>query len=286
MKNYFTFLFFFLSINYLSAQEPPVKEKQVNEVLDELFMEDALLDELIASLSKFQFLYVSLNFNSNTYFSGRDIGIDQYNINPQISYVHSNGFFASLSGTYYSEFYPKWDVTNTTIGYGKSIDKQKRLKYFIAYSRYFYTNDFEYDFTNSLNVGFGIKNKKNTIGTQLSGALLFGNNESYQITSRSYAVVNLVKTKNNSLRFRPQLSFIAGEQTVELDQIDAQTDSSIESNSFRLINTQLNIPIQYSHKSFDFELGYTLNFPNAIRDERNISTTSFIHFTLAYLIDL
>jgi hypothetical protein len=286
MKKYFTLFFLIISINWLLAQEPPVKEKQVNEVLDELFMEDELLDELIASLSKFQFLYISLNFNSDTYFSGRDIGIDQYNLSPQISYIHSNGFFASLSGTYYSEFNPNWDVTNATIGYGKSIGKQKLLKYFIAYSKYFYINDFDYDFTNSLNIGLGIKNKNNTIGTQLSGALLFGNSQSYQIVLRNYAQINILKTKNNSLRFRPQLSFITGEQTVELDQIDAQTGISIMSNSFRLINTQLNFPLQYSHKSFDIELGYTLNFPNALSSEGNLSSTNFINFTFAYLIDL
>ena len=55
---------------------------------------------------------------------------------------------------------------------------------------------------------FGIRNKNRTLGTQLSGAFLFGEDESFQITSNSYASFNLLKTKKSSLKLKPQMQLI------------------------------------------------------------------------------
>lgn len=48
-------------------------------------------------------MYFSANYNNDTYFSGRDIGVDQYNIRPRLSATSSFGSDHSLqvsSGTY------------------------------------------------------------------------------------------------------------------------------------------------------------------------------------------
>ncbi|MFA5300323.1 MAG: hypothetical protein WC389_19225, partial [Lutibacter sp.] len=140
MKKYLTILLWISGLFFVQAQES-TKEKEIDDLIDELFREDELINELTASISNFQFLYVSATYNSDTYFSGRDIGIAQYNITPQITYAHSNGIFASLSGIYYSEFVPKWDVTVATVGFSKNIDAKKLFKYAISYSKYFYTED-------------------------------------------------------------------------------------------------------------------------------------------------
>ena len=150
----------FSGIFYGFSQEITTKKSDVDEIIDEFFDEDTTLDELVASLSNYQLLYLSLNYNSNTYFSGRDIGINQYNIRPQITYVNSNGLFASLSGTYYSEFYPKWDVTVASLGYGKSIGKIKLFRYSASYSRYFYANAEDNIFSNTLNLSLEFIIKK------------------------------------------------------------------------------------------------------------------------------
>ncbi|MDF1518266.1 MAG: hypothetical protein P1P79_09995, partial [Lutibacter sp.] len=90
MKKYLILLFWLSGLTFAYSQEP-TKEKEINDLIDGLFMEDEVINELTASLKKSQFLYVSATYNSNSYFSGRDIGIDQYNLTPQITYVHSNG---------------------------------------------------------------------------------------------------------------------------------------------------------------------------------------------------
>lgn len=289
MKKYITLLFWLSGLTFAYSQEP-TKEKEINDLIEELFMEDEVINELTASLKNSQFLYVSTTYNSDTYFSGRDIDIDQYNIIPQITYVHSNGIFASLSGIYYSEFVPKWDVTTATIGFGKYIGKKKLFKYALSYSKYFYANDIDNIYTNTLNAGFGVRNKKRTIGTQLSGSYLFGEDQSFEIASRSFVDINLMKTKKTSLKFKPQLNIVAGKQTIELARIYNQDGQMLteytENDVFDLINTQINLPLLYSTNSFDFEAGYNLNFPNAIGDESNLKNTGFFNISIGYLIDL
>ncbi len=290
MRKIFIAISCLLGSIFTAAQEPNSKEEEVNEIIDELFNEGEVLDELIASLSNFQLLYFSVDYNSDTYFSGRDIEINQYNIRPQISYMHSKGFFTSVSGVYYSEFEPKWDFTTVTLGFGKSIGKNKTLRYYTAYSRYFYSGDVANLYTNTLNMGLGIRNKKRTLGTQFSLGYLFGQDQSYQVASRTYLALNLYKRKKTRLQLRPELNVIAGKQTIELAQTYVQQGEVVtgylENDIFDLINTQINLPLQFRSKSFDLELGYNLNFPSPIGDEDDLKTTGFFNLSMAYMIDL
>jgi hypothetical protein len=285
------FLFFFGMFSAFSQVSQTTEiEKERNEIIDELFQEDIAIDELVTSLTHFQFLYFSVNYSNDTYFSGRDIGIDQYNIRPQITYLNSNGIFASLYGIYYSGFDPKWDVTSATIGYGKNFGKKKLFKYYTSYSRYFNNNSITNIFNNDLSVGLSVRNEKKTVGTQITGSYLFGNEQSFQVISTSYITLNLLKTKKSKLALKPQLNIIAGQQTIELAQSNIHmgqtTTTYTKNNVFDLINTQLNIPLQFSTHSFDFELGYNINFPTAIGDESNLKSTNFFNLSVAYLIDL
>ncbi len=289
-KVFLTFLMFLGGlITYAQEKSPPDKEKEVDEIIDSLLEED-ILNELVQNTNNFKFLYVSVDYNSETYFSGRDIGVDQYNIRPQITFMHSNGFMLSLSGIYYNEFVPKWDHTAATIGYNKNLGEKKLFRLYATGSKYFYSEGVDNPFHYTLTFGAGIKNKHRTIGTQLSGTYLFGNDQSFQMTSTSYASFKLLKTKKSSLKLRPELSIIAGQQTFELAQatiVDGLLITNyLENDVFDLINTQINLPLEFSTGFFDFELGYTINLPSAIGTETNLRTTSFFNLSVAYLIDL
>lgn len=274
---------------FLFSQE--TKKDIVDELLDEILLqEDNLLDEIIQSLSNYQLIYVNVTYNSNTYFSGREVGIDQFNLVPQISYASSSGFYAGISGNYYNEFYPKWDVTIGTLGFNKEVGKKKLFKYNISYSKYMYANEEDNILSNAANLGLGIRNKERNLGTHITGSYLFGKEQSFQITSRTFASIKLFKTKKISLKFRPQLNIIAGKQTIELSRIITIGDENaleyIENDVFELINTQVNIPLQLTFGSFDFEVGYNFNIPNPIGQETSLKTTNFFNLSLAYLIDL
>lgn len=278
------------------SQEPPKKIEEVDEIVDELLMEESFSD-LLASLTNFHFLYFSVNYSSATYFSGRDIDVDQFNITPQITYMHSKGFYASLSGIIYSEFNPHWDVTTATLGYGKSFGNNKIFRIFGSFSGYLYSdNNVEGLYNGTANAGLSIQNKKRTLGTQISGAYYFGGEATYQIVSSSYASLNLFKTPKHSLKFRPQLSFITGTQLVDIGGVPLQKevlsketdaeDLNLTSNVYALIYTQINFPLQYSYKSFDFELGYNLNIPAALENETDLNNTGFFNLSLSYLLDI
>ncbi|KIA86714.1 hypothetical protein [Flavobacterium sp. AED] len=290
MKKY-PALFLCLSGVFISfSQETSTKDKQTNDVIDSFFEKDQIIDDVLASFTKYQFLYLSVNYNNDTYFSGRDIGIKQYNVSPKITYLHSSGIYANISGIYYSEFEPKWDLTTATLGYGKSFGKEKTFKYYASYTRYFYNNGLDNAFSNDISLGIGIRNKKKTLGTQLSGSYLFGNEQSFQVASTSYITFKLLKTKKTQLDLKPQISIIAGDQTIELARSYVQNGQLItditKNNVFGLINTQLSLPLEFSANSFDFQLGYNINFPTPIGEESNLKNTSYFNFSMAYLIDL
>lgn len=292
MKTILLYFILFFSVVSSFSQEPPTKKIAIDEYIDELLLEEESLDELLASFVNFNFLYISLNYNTDTYFSGRDIDIDQYNISPQITYMHSKGFYASISGIYYSEFIPKWDVTTATVGYGKSFGKDKIWRYYSSLSAYLYSdNNIEGLYKGNINAGFGVQNKKRTLGTTFSGSYYLGGDNTYQIVSRTYANLKLLKTKKHQLKFRPQLSIYTGTQIVDiLSSTTFQDDIFVElytqDNVFGLINTQINFPLQFSTNSFDFELGYNLNFPSEIGDETDLKNTSFFNVGISYLLDL
>jgi len=54
---------------------------------------------------------------------------------------------------------------------------------------------------------------------------------------------------------------------------------------FNLLNTQVLIPVSFTVKSWDLELGYTLNLPNAVANESNLPTTGFLNLTIGYFFD-
>jgi hypothetical protein len=295
MKKFLFSILATLSFFASYSQEPTTDLNAIDEIVDELLLDESLNDLLI-SATNFQFLYFSLNYNSDTYFSGREVDIDQFNMTPQITYLHSKGFYASISGVIYSKFEPHWDVTIGTVGYGNNFGKNNIFRYYGSFSGYLYSNnDVDGLYNGTANVGLGVQNKKRTIGTQLSGSYYFGGEATYQIVSRTYANINLLKTKKHQLKLRPQLSFITGTQlvdigtplqkTIETKEVEAD-DVKLTSNIYTLIYTQLNFPLQYSFKSFDFEAGYNVNIPSEIDDETDLKNTGFFNLSVSYLIDL
>lgn len=293
MKKTGVLLLLIFSVLTIYAQEIPEKDKialstEEDEIIDNLLGDDIDVDQFLESIASFQFLYFSVDYNNKTYFSGRDIGTDQFNINPQITYIHSNGFFVGVNGVYYSEFTPNWDYTSVTVGYGQSFGKSKAYKWTSSYARYFYSAGVDNPFTNAISFGLEATNKKKTLGTELSATYLFGDDTSFQVVSSSYGVVNLFKAKEYQLRLRPELNIVVAQQTIQLAQTftirGRKFTRYIQNNDFGLINTQLQIPLQLNVGDFDFELGYIVNFPSALEGETGLEITNNINFSISYLL--
>jgi|TARA_B110000977_G_scaffold125175_1_gene160288 hypothetical protein len=285
----FGLLLFTMATSFCSyGQEDNLDD--IDGLLDELFFNDQqFLDELIESDFSYNFIYTSVSYNNNTYFSGRDVGTNQFNVIPQVSYYHSSGFNASISGIYYQEFSPNWDFTSLSLGYFNTLGEQKMFVYNLGYTKYFYSDGYD-GFTNSIDLSLGVRNKKRNFGTTISASYVFGTDESYQVVSNTFVNFTLKRISNFAVRLRPAFNFIIAKQSLATEKIifiDHQRIlETVNFNIFDILNTQINIPISVSTKSWDFEFGYHLNFPNAVLKEKNLPTTSFFSLSLGYLFDL
>lgn len=282
-------LLFSMATSFCSyAQEENIDD--IDGLIDELFFEDQqFLDELIESDFSYNFLYTSLTYNSNTFFSGRSSGSNQFSVIPQISYYHSSGFNASISGIYYENFDPNWDFTTVSLGYFNTIGKQKNLFYNIGYTRFFYTDGYD-DFNNSIDLNLGIRNKKRNLGTTLAASYIFGSSTSFQLVSSTYGNINLKRASGLALRFRPSLNFIIAQQSITF-QRPVRTPNgprivTFTQDIFDLLNTQITLPISLTTKSWDFELSFVQNLPKALPNETDLSNTNFFTFSVGYMLDL
>ena len=85
------------------AQKPePEKSSDIDELLDELFIIDTLAVLKAYEDLKGGFLYASISFDEQAYFSGRDFNIDQFGIAPSLTYLSSGGTYLFAGGFYYS----------------------------------------------------------------------------------------------------------------------------------------------------------------------------------------
>ncbi len=283
-------LLFTVAIPFYSYSQETTNEDDLDALIDDLFFSDAtFIDEVLTSLQTYNYLYTSVSYNSRTFFSGRDSGINQFNTIPQVAYYHSSGFSASISGIYYSEFTPHWDFTNVAIGYSDYIDSKRRFLYHLGYSRFFF-NDGANTFTNSLDASIGYSNKTQTFGTKLSTSYLFGTDQSFQMLFSTYRNITLTRQNNFVLKLKPRINFIVAQQTISLDkEILIGGNPLIQTfnfDVFDLLNTQLSLPLSFTTTSWDFELAYTLNIPKPVATESNLGTTNYLSFSVGYLFDL
>ena len=116
-------LTFFLLIFSAAYSQQETNVEEIDSLIEELFFSQQELGDLLNE-NKISLIYSSINYNSNTYYSGRTIGVNQFNLSPQISYLNSNGLTISLSGIYLDQFEPEWDLTTISIGYSKWINEK------------------------------------------------------------------------------------------------------------------------------------------------------------------
>ncbi len=270
------------------AQEP--EDDELDLLLDELFFsEQSLIEDILDSFVVSNSIYANVSYNSNTYFAGRDTGVDQFNMVPQISYYSPSGFNVSVSGLFYETYRPNWDFTTASLSYYNTIDKKELLNYNVGYTRFFYSDGYDV-FTNSIDFSAGLRNRTRTLGTNFSASYVFGGDESLQFVSSTYGKVYLAKSGNYTLKIRPEISFMIIKQSfTQTRLVLVDGEPTIQSRTLDisdLVNTQVNIPLSFSTKSWDFEVGYSINFPNAVVTDRKIDPTSFINLSVGYFIDL
>jgi hypothetical protein len=266
---------------------------RLDSLMDDLLSDEKEISKLMYPVPKFQFLYAGVNYNSKTFYAGREIGDQMSNTSYQLYYFHSFGFFAGVSGSWYSQIDPSYKNTVLSAGFSKTINMAKSIYLRASYSRYFYYQpdpDYEYNFSNNLSTGLTFR--KSWIGARVSLNFLFGQDFGMNMSSSLFSKIRLIHLgKYDNIQLEPELSFyIASETTVLDNSLYNNSSRDIPTNSLKdsygLLNSQLYIPITISLRNLEVELGYSVNIPRSLDENTAYPVSSFFSFSIGYLLQL
>ncbi len=307
----------FLLIFSATYSQQKTNVEEIDSLIQELFFSEQELGELL-NKNKISLIYSSINYNSNTFYSGRSIGVNQFNLSPQISYLNSNGLNISLSGIYLDQFDPEWDLTTISLGYSKWINKENTLSLNSTFNNYFYSYDQNDIYSRSVSFGMSYQSFNDKLFLNTSAGIFFDGSNLFQIASNFYYSFNLIKKREKikslskssqvwkinvngqqksrrilsdkfTLDFKPMVSFYFNSETIDTEYSPSfffNPNDSVDQNYFGLINTQIKLPIEFNLNSSDLELSYYINIPKSVGEENNLPITSFFGISIGYLFDL
>jgi len=260
-----------------------------DSILEAIIINEADIDDLLDVINNFKFIYLRSEFENKTFFSGQDLGIDQYNIANQVFYQGPKGLNLGVAGVLYSGFKPKYNTTIASIGYNKRISGLPGASVRAAYNRFFFAkvdSIEENAFNSSINLGVTYQLKN--IGTSVDYYFLAGSDPSSQFLWDIFSDITILRIRLfNRLKFTPELSFYFGNETVVTSQYISLPrftgEIYSEKSTFGLRNTVLRIPLNLSFRDFDLRAGYNFNFPRVPGEDTNPERTSFFNISLGYM---
>ncbi|MDX9777558.1 MAG: hypothetical protein RBT43_02220 [bacterium] len=282
---------------------PPFKKKCLIFIMGALFLFpfflaaqdlDSLLailrshrdEDIFALLGKgreYHILYAQTAFQNRTYFSGRDIGVDQWNATFQTAYAY-RGFSAAAATMIYSEFEPHWNLSMISAGYRHALSRKSPLDLSLSYERYFYhdpDDSLNGAFPNALQLGLSYSGVH--WGAILNPALFFGSGGTTSQESISlYGDFRIWRKNDLLMRFRPRLSLIFGSEISTHTQVPGDP-SSQEREIYGLLNSAFEVPLLLRWKDLDLALAWHFNLPRAPGSDTDYAPTSLFSISLGYM---
>jgi hypothetical protein len=279
------FSFFVLLVCWSSlslAQTPESKESSnIDELLDELFVVDTLAVLQAYDELKGRFLYASISYDEQAYFSGRDFDIDQFGLAPSLTYLSSGGTYLFAGGAYYSELDPEWDLFALGAGQFWSLGTKKQWSVSASYTHSFLGDDSEE--LNTHRLSSSVSYKLDPLQLNVAGGYLFGAEPSYYLSTSVSYDATLAQIGTFELAFEPSLYLLFSQQNI-IEQVSLFRFS--ESSVFDRVNSQFEIPLSIDNNAVDITLGYVLNFPNNIFEDEDLSSSGYFSISLGWLIPL
>lgn len=176
-------------------------------------------EEWLAILSgeaNYHLVYFQASYENNSYFAGRDIGLDQFNMSAQVSYSYKQ-FSVTAAGIFYESLIPNWQATALSLNY--RLPLKFPLNIDLNYGRYIFHGE-----NDSLlgsypnNVGVGFSHSANFWGASADFSLLAGTDGiAPQIMTGAYGNFKLFTwNEQNSISFRPEVGFYFGSEVTAL----------------------------------------------------------------------
>jgi hypothetical protein len=274
----------------LCGLEAMAQPDRVDSLLLNVLGDDKTINRLLYPPSFY--LYSGATCNNKTFYAGRELGDNMYTINGNIYIFHSGGFYIGASGLWYSELDPGYNSTVVTAGINRPLNKKRTFSFRASYSRYFFNNtDTVTEIVYSNNLGAGLTFRNNWIGGRLSFNALFGKEFGMNLAPSVFANITLVRFgTNNKIFLAPELSAFIGSETIEYESggsiIDPQDPTYLTTDKYGLLNTQAYLPLCIYVGDFDIEIGYSLNVPTTQDNTIKYPMSSFLSFSIGYLIPL
>ena len=238
-------------------------------------------------------LYGGLNYDSKSFYAGREVGDDMYNMNGYLFFFHSKGYFLGASGSWYSQLDPGYSSTVLMGGYYKYLNKKKSLSFRTSYTRFIYYQpdpELNYNYNNSLSAGLSVKNK--WIGGRFSSRLLFGKDVGMDLSPGIYSNIKLYKiNKYDYISFEPEVSMLISTETIAYEtsgnynsRLPGTEEEFATKDVYGLLNTQLYLPLCITWRDFDLELSYTINMPVTQDETVDYPVSSYFSVSFGYMI--
>jgi hypothetical protein len=278
---FFFGLLFFCSSLSLAQTTDSEKSTDIDGLLDELFVVDTLAVLQAYDDLKGGFLYASISYDDQAYFSGRDFDIDQFGLAPSLTYLNSGGTYLFAGGTYYSEIDPAWDLFSIGAGQFWSLGKEKKWSVSASYNYSFLGEDSEG--INDHRLSSSVNYKLNNLQINVAGGYLFGDEPSNYLSSSVSYETTLTKIGAFELSFEPNIYILFSQQNI-IEQLSIFRYK--ESSVFDRINSQIELPLSFDNDALDINFSYILNFPNNIFEDEDLSSSGYFSISLGWLIPL
>ncbi|MFD1001280.1 hypothetical protein ACFQ21_18265 [Ohtaekwangia kribbensis] len=300
------FLVLLFSCSRLVAQDEDSFLSDLPDADSALTFQDSLnIFSLIDSLLQLEDvsgsqLALRVGYNSNVQSAGRTLGIDNFGLAPGISYYHSSGLYADVTGFWSKDFVPSYYLTVASVGYLHTFSK--KFSAMAGYDHYFYTeqdDDSYIPYQNTVSITPILELHPVTISVNY--AYYFGDAHVHRIAPG----INLTFQKRNwkgidRIAFSPAFFALFGNDIITEVRYPETVRELIrrvrqglpwyeitERNEFGIMNYTLSAPISVSYKNWNLTLTYNYNIPKALPGETlTYSESSFLSGSLSYFIAL
>jgi len=263
---------------------------------------------ILSGDAHYHLVYVQASYNNNSYFAGRDIGLDQFNATLQATYSYRQ-FSASLAGIFYEAFNPPLQTTALSVNY--RLPLKFPVDFDLNYGRYFFNGENDSllgSYPNSF--GLGIGHSAKFWGASADLSLLAGiDGIAPQIMTTAYGNFKIFSWNDyNSISVRPEIGFYFGSEltalstapgTIFAKSVDNRNGPGPGSGSgqgdgpgqpdlpeyvtlFGLLNTEMNIYLTLALKDLDMTFAVQNNRPRSVDAEIAYAPTSLISFSAGY----
>jgi hypothetical protein len=191
-----------------------------DSVLEAILLNETDINDLLDAVTNYKFIYARSEFENRTFFSGQDLGIEQYNIANQVFYQGPDGLNLGAAGIIYSGFKPKYSTSIASAGYNNRIRTVPGASIRAGYNRFFFAmvdSIEENSFNSSVNLGSTYRLKQ--FCTSVDFSLLIGKDPSLQFSWDLFSDLTILRIGLfDKLRFVPEISLYFGNETVVASQ--------------------------------------------------------------------